>query len=466
METNTTKIKMSNNKKVIIGIFIGMFTLIIIYLGVSLFFINHFKYGTVINGVNVGGKSVDEAKKLIEAKSESYELTLLEKDNTKETIKGIDIELKYNFGDDLEAVKKKQNPYSWILGFFNKNDITLKEKINYNEELLSKEIENLKCLSMDDIIEPKNASLEFIGGEYVINESIEGNKINKEKLIKEITKVVNKGNSSIDLTTSDCYEKPKYTSESKEVIDAKQKLDQYTSTNIVYNFGDSKEVLNGEVISNWINIDDSFKVNLDESYITSYVDTLASKYNTFGATRQFKTSLGTTANVLGGDYGWILDKDTEIQVIKDVLKDGETVERNPSYIQTAASRIGNDIGNTYVEVNLTTQQVWYYKNGELITSGNCVTGTDKTQYATPQGTYVLKYIEKDAILRGPGYESPVSYWMPFNWDIGLHDATWRGSFGGTIYQYDGSHGCVNLPYNVAEAIFNNIEPGVAVVCYY
>ena len=56
--------------------------------------------------------------------------------------------------------------------------------------------------------------------------------------------------------------------------------------------------------------------------------------------------------------------------------------------------------------------------------------------------------------------------MPFNWDIGMHDATWRGSFGGGIYKYDGSHGCVNMPYSVAEAIFNNIEAGTPVVCYY
>ena len=466
METNTTKIKINMNKKVIIGIFIGIFILIITYLVISLFFINHFKYGTIINGIDVGGKSVKEAKKLIEAKSKDYELTILGRDDIKEIIKGIDIEFQYNIDDKLDEVRKKQNPYSWILGFFNKNYIKLDERISYDKKLLDKKIEDLKYFNLDDVIEPRSASLEFIDGEYSINEAIEGNKVNKEKLTKEITKVIDKGNRSIDLVALNCYEEPKYTSESKEVIEAKKKLDQYVSTNIAYNFGDSKEVLNGEIISNWISIDDEFNVNLDESYITSYVDTLASKYNTFGATRQFKTSLGTTANVLGGDYGWILNKDKEVEVIKESLKSGETIDRNPNYIQAAASRGSNDIGNTYVEINLTTQQVWYYKNGELITSGNCVTGTDKTQYATPQGTYVLKYIEKDAVLRGPGYESPVSYWMPFNWDIGLHDATWRGSFGGTIYQYDGSHGCVNLPYNVAEAIFNNIEPGVAVVCYY
>ena len=85
---------------------------------------------------------------------------------------------------------------------------------------------------------------------------------------------------------------------------------------------------------------------------------------------------------------------------------------------------------------------------------------------TPTGVYSLTYKTKNAVLRGPGYASPVSYWMPFNGDIGMHDATWRSAFGKTIYKYDGSHGCVNVPYECAEAIFNNIEVGTPVIAYY
>ena len=55
--------------------------------------------------------------------------------------------------------------------------------------------------------------------------------------------------------------------------------------------------------------------------------------------------------------------------------------------------------------------------------------------------------------------------MPFNGGIGLHDATWRSQFGGNIYVSNGSHGCVNLPYKVAEIIFNNIDGNMPIVCY-
>ena len=63
--------------------------------------------------------------------------------------------------------------------------------------------------------------------------------------------------------------------------------------------------------------------------------------------------------------------------------------------------------------------------------------------------------------------SHVTYWMPFVWNaVALHDATWRYSFGGDIYQTSGSHGCVNLPYEKAEELFNICEVGDVVVVHW
>ncbi|MEG0215435.1 MAG: L,D-transpeptidase, partial [Hungatella sp.] len=78
----------------------------------------------------------------------------------------------------------------------------------------------------------------------------------------------------------------------------------------------------------------------------------------------------------------------------------------------------------------------------------------------------LTYKERNATLKGENYATPVSYWMPFNGNIGMHDAGWRSSFGGSIYKTGGSHGCVNLPPAAAKTIFENIEKGIPVLCYY
>ncbi len=95
-----------------------------------------------------------------------------------------------------------------------------------------------------------------------------------------------------------------------------------------------------------------------------------------------------------------------------------------------------------------------------------VSGNHAKGYDTPSGAYPLTYKQKDATLKGENYRTPVSYWMPFNGNIGMHDAKWRSSFGGQIYMTNGSHGCVNLPPAVAKVIFQNISTGDPVLCYH
>ena len=96
---------------------------------------------------------------------------------------------------------------------------------------------------------------------------------------------------------------------------------------------------------------------------------------------------------------------------------------------------------------------------------NIVSGNISKSHGTPSGTYSVKYKEKDAILKGADYACPVKYWMPFNGNIGMHDASWRSKFGSKIYTTNGSHGCINMPTDAARKVFQNIEEGIAVVVY-
>ena len=118
-----------------------------------------------------------------------------------------------------------------------------------------------------------------------------------------------------------------------------------------------------------------------------------------------------------------------------------------------------------MEVDLENQKVWLYKNGKKLLETDCVFGTYNTDRQTPGGVYSIYYKQSPAVLNGPGYSSPVDFWMPFNGGIGLHDAQWRSSFGGDIYLTNGSHGCINLPRDAAELIYNTVTIGYPVVCY-
>jgi len=468
MEIKDQEVEKSVNikKRIIIGIIISISILLIIYLSTSLYFMKRFYFGTKINGVSVTGKTTEDIEADILAESEAYILKLKQRGNIEENINGSDIEYKYNLENKIGDLKDNQSAFGWIYGVFNTSDYKLEKKVSYNDELLKKKFRSLNCFKNDNVIKPESAKIEYENKEYVIKDEVQGNKVNKDILYKKVKEALNNKVDEINLEEIECYEKPKYTVASKEVVNAKNTLDKYIGSVITHKFGDNKEVLNGDSIHNWLDIDKNFKVSINEEKAREYVNSLSIKYDTYGATRNFKTSIGTTVNVSGGNYGWLINYSEETETLINVIKDGKKEERQPIYAQTAVAYGANDFGNTYVEINLTTQHIWFYNDGVLITEGPMVSGNADSKHATPPGIYSLTYKEKNATLRGENYAAPVSYWMPFNGDIGLHDATWRSKFGGQIYITDGSHGCINTPYDVASKIFEYITQGTPVICYF
>ncbi len=468
MEIKDQEVEKSVNikKRIIIGIIISISILLIIYLSTSLYFMKRFYFGTKINGVSVTGKTTEDIEADILAESEAYILNLKQRGNIEENINGSDIEYKYNLENKIGDLKDNQSAFGWIYGVFNTSDYKLEKKVSYNDELLKKKFRSLNCFKNDNVIKPESAKIEYENKEYVIKDEVQGNKVNKDILYKKVKEALNNKVDEINLEEIECYEKPKYTVASKEVVNAKNTLDKYIGSVITHKFGDNKEVLNGDSIHNWLDIDKNFKVSINEEKAREYVNSLSIKYDTYGATRNFKTSIGTTVNVSGGNYGWLINYSEETETLINAIKDGKKEERQPIYAQTAVAYGANDFGNTYVEINLTTQHIWFYNDGVLITEGPMVSGNADSKHATPPGIYSLTYKEKNATLRGENYAAPVSYWMPFNGDIGIHDATWRSKFGGQIYITDGSHGCINTPYDVASKIFEYITQGTPVICYF
>ena len=139
-----------------------------------------------------------------------------------------------------------------------------------------------------------------------------------------------------------------------------------------------------------------------------------------------------------------------------------TVYNTQSFTYTA--KFAKKPKKTYILISIKSQKLWYYKNGKLKLTANVVTG-QKGKHDTPKGTYKILSKARSVYLVGPDYRSYVNYWMLINrgYQIGLHDATWRSSFGGSIYKYNGSHGCVNLPYSKARYLYNYAPLGTKVI---
>lgn len=438
--------------------------LILIYFLISLYFTTHFFFHTIINGVDVSLKSYRRTEDVIQEYIKAYELTLSERDNESEVIAGEQIDLKYNTNNNLTGIFKQQISLQWISSLFMDYIYYDKKLFEFNKDKLEQKIAALDCIN-HEITNPQNASFQYIKGSYHVIEEVYGNKVREDVLRNAISDSIYHGVKKLDLNKSNCYHNPKYTRYHEKTHKALNTLHLYVTTKITYLFGSKKEMLDGDTINNWLSINEDMEVIINRAAVSSYIKVLSKKYDTIGVTRSFKTSTGKTVEVKGGIYGWRINQVEEATTLTQSIKRGDILEKEPVYLQKAVSREENDIGKTYIEINITRQHLWFYRDGKLVTQGAIVTGNPNRGNATVLGTYMINYKQKEAVLKGLNYEAKVTYWMPFYGNIGLHDASWRSSFGGEIYKRRGTHGCVNAPHYLAKIIFQNIEAGVPVISY-
>lgn len=460
--------------KIIRNIFLGLIAAVLLvalgcYIAGIFYFKDRFFMHTKINGFDASQMTVEEAEAIIGDKIGAYKLEIALRGDRSETITAEQIDYHYVSKGETQAFKNSQNVLLWPLYFWQEISYTFDSSAQYDEEKLLQTINALACLDESSATAPQDAYIDYMDGSYYIIPEVEGNLLDREKTIRYITEAVDFGEVCLSLEQKNCYQVPTRRQNDEALTAACSELNTLISTNIVYLFGDNREVLNGETVRGWISYDNTGKVTLNEDAVYEYVYQLASKYDTADKPREFVTHDGETVSVSGGYYGWVIDQEAEAADLIANIRVGYQGERYAIFAQTAVSWENSDLGYSYVEIDLGSQHVWLYIDGEEIVSTDCVSGdmmqSDRT---TPEGTYTLYYKESPSVLEDEEktYRTEVTYWMPFNGGIGLHDATWRGSFGGNINQSNGSHGCINLPLEAARVIYENVYAGIPIICYY
>ena len=202
--------------------------------------------------------------------------------------------------------------------------------------MLDEEFNKLSCFAKENVIEPLDACFHYNGTEYeIIKKKYIGNKVNKDYLYAYILNSVLIGRETIDLEEINAYEYPDFTSTSDKVIEAQKQLNTFVSTTVYYNFDDEIEILDRSIINEWLEVDQFMNVVINENKVKEYLNDLSLKYDTYGKTRTFKTTTGKTVEVAGGNYGWKIDKTKEFDELIDHIKNGETIKKEPLYIQKA-----------------------------------------------------------------------------------------------------------------------------------
>ncbi|MDE7006624.1 MAG: L,D-transpeptidase, partial [Lachnospiraceae bacterium] len=175
---------------------------------------------------------------------------------------------------------------------------------------------------------------------------------------------------------------------------------------------------------------------------------------------------GDIVTVEGGIYGNEIDRKAEKEYLFAAFLEKRNEIHVPFYKQMARKQGKDDIGDTYIEVDMTNQMMYYYKDGELTIETPVVTGNTSLRRGTPTGTNYVYNKQKNRVLRGADYASPVKFWIPVKGAIGIHDASWRGKYGGEIYKTNGSHGCINTPLEEVTKLYDMVEIGTPCVMFY
>lgn len=282
----------------------------------------------------------------------------------------------------------------------------------------------------------------------------------------------------IDLSAGEnkkrCYQSIPYTPAMQDTLSKWEGIRAFQNFTITYKFGDRDEVIDESVVADWIALDEDGDIIfdeennpvLDESMIEEYVACLSAAYNTVGKERVFKTTRGDVVEVSSGSYGNAIDEKAEYRFLLNAFRSRESGIRIPEYISEAKGKGSDDIGNTYIEVDMGNQHMYYYVDGEIIIDTPVVTGNASRGWDTPAKVCYVYFKQRNRVLRGANYATPVKYWMAVDGHIGIHDATWRRDFGGEIYKTNGSHGCINTPLEIMTELYDMVETGTPVVMFY
>ena len=450
-----------------------------------------FLKGTVVDGEDVSGLSAEAAERLICDKYADSEILITENGN--EDIKG---NLAY-FGYEIDRDKLRQDLQMAFTSEKSDRMAVLRsifDRFEYEIEAAPQENTAVfeKVVTADHLevarYPSQDAALYYDpeADAVAISEEIRGNEISDKDLqnfVRDCIKRTLEEEESLHAAFEfpwDLCEKPGVYRDDEELVTKRDAINAYAGAGITYTFGkETQEYDLLDIYDKFLEITDG-KAQISDDKIETFVQELASRYDTRYLERTFDSTLAgeITIKASRNDYGYTVLQEDEAAQIREDIESRKHVTREPVYLETNSwgnpyylAREGtDDLNGTYIEVDLTAQHVWYYKDGEVYTECDCVSGDVTDDHGTQTGCFPLAYKESPSVLTGgtgdSAYEEKVNYWMPFFEGQGLHDATWRYYFGGNIYRGNGSHGCVNLPLWAAQEIYEAVDTGTAIIIFY
>lgn len=474
-------------KGFLLCLFILLILIFVSYFLLAYYYRSGFSVNTWINGVYCTGKTVEEINEELMASVEAPVIVVSTNSGWdvgyKNTIDLGEMDYQCDYLSALNEFMEKQNPYQWVENITFRRNHELEPNITYDETALREAFEQT-CLR-------HYSDKPF--GDFVIGIDLKGwycydgltHIIDVDKAFELVKEAIGKGKYAINIDELDCFYDIPFTETQEHTRKIWERLFTFMECDLVYDMGDREISMYPEGVSFFLQyeyredlkmdfplLDEQGQFILNEEKIRDYVAMLAQAFDTYDVEREFQSTRGDLITVpAGGTYGTTLDQEAEVRfllenLLSEELHDGQATLHVPEYLRQGFVRGKDDIGGTYIEVDMTQQHMYYYVDGELVLDTDVVTGDTGRRRGTPQGVNYVYNKQRNRVLRGPGYASPVKYWMPVKGSVGIHDAGWRSSFGGEIYKTNGSHGCINVPKDVMGELYEMVEVGTPVITFY
>ena len=452
-------------------IIIGAATILLVaagYFGAGSYYEDKFLPNTMLDGIDISNDTVAQAKAETTAAIAQAQVEIVENGETILAFTPDDLGISIDNSEKLEAMKAEQNGWNWpFLLFQDKQEETDLSGVSVDETAFGNIVAEMQ-LENESRMAPVNATVVKGTEGYEIAPETAGDKVDLELLKASMLEAIIAGETEIDLAQA--YQQPTLTADDPILMETLQKLDELTNTVIQYTISGQTETVPQTAIVEWLVVDENGEVSVNREGVAAYMQGLSDTYSTYSRTRDFLATDGETVQVPPGTYGWTLAVATETDKLVNYILAGEDVTVTPNFNGTGYHADGTDIGTTYVEVDLSSQHMWYYKDGVIVLETDIVSGHPMTP--TPTGVFYIWNKEEDAVLEGynprteKDYESPVEYWMPVDWTgIGIHDSSWQPAYGGEYWLTAGSNGCVNTPPGVMAELYGMIGIGVPVVIH-
>lgn len=440
---------------------------------------------TEIGGIDVSEMTADEAERATD--TSDWHITIDDVTGDTVTIDKDDAGMSVSGASPSDMIAV-QDAFAWPLHVFGGSGQSADRTVSFDYGKLEQTLSSLDMCDESKRTAATDASFRYDQGtgKWYVTPDAQGTVVDRDKLVAAVEDALDGLNSPTVRVTQDMCVQPSATASDESLNAAVNDANKWISTSITYDIDDQQSAVtvDSTTILPWVSIargdDGKFVATLDENAVKAYLAKIGDKYDTDGGQLTITTPTGKVASVAGteDDTGWLTDEATELTKLVDDIKNGRTDHREFSMKHKANATTGSDVwGTTYIEVDLSTQHLWYVKDGQVAEDFGIISG--KSGYDTPQGvTAVYKKVTnvtlvspwKDPKTGEPTYKTPIDVGLVISRDgnILIHSAPWQPSsmFGNASYHVSGgSHGCVNAPTDKTWDLYNAVPLNTPVVVH-